>query len=54
MGASNGKKPTPLLTPIVAGVICPHCGKRSYSAAGVHPQCSQTFASNKLSPAKKK
>jgi hypothetical protein len=24
--------------------LCPVCGKRSYSAAGTHPQCAQTQA----------
>jgi hypothetical protein len=54
MVASPGKKPTPLLAAPVPGAICPHCGKRSYSAAGVHPQCSQSHASKKMAPVKKK
>lgn len=36
------KKPTPLLDE--NGQICPVCGKRSYSAAGVHPQCAMKRA----------
>jgi hypothetical protein len=37
------KKPVP----IMAGTghnMCPVCGKRSYSAAGTHPQCAQNQA----------
>jgi hypothetical protein len=37
------KKPVPL----VSGAnqkLCPVCGKRSYSAAGTHPQCAQRRA----------
>jgi hypothetical protein len=54
MAESQAKKPAPLLAPPLPGAICPHCGKRSYSAAGVHPQCSQSHASKKLAPVKKK
>lgn len=37
------KKPVP----VSAGTghnLCPVCGKRSYSAAGTHPQCAQRRA----------
>jgi hypothetical protein len=37
------KKPVP----VMAGAgprLCPVCGKRSYSAAGTHPQCAQRQA----------
>lgn len=37
-GMSN-KKPEPLV-PDKQPNICPVCGKASYSAAGIHPQCS--------------
>jgi hypothetical protein len=33
--------------PVLAGAsqkLCPVCGKRSYSAAGTHPQCAQRQA----------
>jgi hypothetical protein len=33
------KKPTPILGEHNAK-ICPVCGKRSYSAGGIHPQCA--------------
>ena len=33
------KKPLPLFT-AGAPKICPICGKGSYSAAGIHPQCA--------------
>lgn len=33
-------KPEPLYPTRTLGSICPICGKKSYSAAGVHPQCS--------------
>jgi hypothetical protein len=33
-------KPEPLYPTRTLGTICPICGKKSYSAAGVHPQCS--------------
>lgn len=32
-------KPAPLF-PTVPGKLCPICGKRSYSPAGIHPQCA--------------
>jgi hypothetical protein len=43
------KKPTPILAKRNSK-ICPVCGKRSYSAAGVHPQCAmvQSDAPRKL------
>jgi RNA polymerase subunit RPABC4/transcription elongation factor Spt4 len=36
------KKPTPIVAD--QGRVCPVCGKRSYSAAGVHPQCAMKRA----------
>ena len=33
------KKPTPILGE-QNRKICPVCGKRSYSAGGIHPQCA--------------
>ena len=37
----NTHKPEPLFeTPPVRGKICPICGKRAYSPAGIHPQCA--------------
>ena len=33
------KKPEPILWRD-SGKICPVCGKKSYSRAGVHPQCA--------------
>jgi hypothetical protein len=54
MSAFHGKKPAPLLASAIGGALCPHCGKRSYSAAGVHPQCAQSFASKQMAVAKKK
>ena len=33
------KKPTPILG-AAKEKICPICGKRSYSSAGIHPQCA--------------
>jgi hypothetical protein len=36
----NTHKPEPLMEAPVLGKICPICGKRSYSAAGIHPQCA--------------
>ncbi len=33
------KKPTPILGER-STKICPVCGKRSYSAGGIHPQCA--------------
>jgi hypothetical protein len=35
----NSKKPTPLLEE-PSGVVCPVCGKKSYSLGGIHPQCA--------------
>jgi hypothetical protein len=35
----NTHKPAPLY-PAPAGKTCPICGKRSYSAQGIHPQCA--------------
>lgn len=37
---SNSSKPEPLYSMPSLGTVCPVCGKKSYSAAGVHPQCS--------------
>jgi hypothetical protein len=36
----NSKKPEPLFEQQLAGQLCPICGKRSYSLAGIHPQCA--------------
>jgi hypothetical protein len=36
----NSKKPEPLLVQELSGQLCPICGKRSYSPAGIHPQCA--------------
>jgi hypothetical protein len=33
------KKPTPIFSE-VDKKICPVCGKRTYSAGGIHPQCA--------------
>ena len=33
------KKPTPVIAQL-NNRICPVCGKRSYSSAGIHPQCA--------------
>ncbi len=35
----NNSKPLPLYTN-PAGKVCPICGKTSYSASGIHPQCA--------------
>jgi hypothetical protein len=35
----SDKKPIPLL-PESNGHPCPVCGKKSYSRAGIHPQCA--------------
>ena len=45
------KKPTPIVVQR-SERVCPVCGKRSYSAAGVHPQCSMKRADQlrKLAP----
>ena len=56
------KKPTPILGEHNMK-ICPVCGKRSYSAGGIHPQCAvqqadtprtQQIKTNKKTEAKKK
>jgi hypothetical protein len=39
----SNKKPTPILDD-PNRKICPVCGKRSYSAGGVHPQCAVRLA----------
>jgi hypothetical protein len=36
----SSSKPDPLYSTPSLGTVCPVCGKKSYSAAGVHPQCS--------------
>ena len=36
------KKPIPII--VERSRVCPVCGKRSYSAAGVHPQCAMKRA----------
>ena len=33
-------KPEPLYATPSLGTVCPVCGKKSYSAAGIHPQCA--------------
>jgi hypothetical protein len=33
-------KPQPLYSMPSLGTVCPVCGKKSYSAAGIHPQCA--------------
>ena len=37
--SDKNKKPTPILDEH-NGKACPVCGKRSYSAGGIHPQCA--------------
>ena len=37
-------KPEPLMPIRELGSVCPVCGKKSYSSAGVHPQCSMQLA----------
>jgi hypothetical protein len=37
-------KPEPLYTMPSLGTVCPVCGKKSYSAAGIHPQCAMKQA----------
>jgi hypothetical protein len=54
MRAYHAKKPAPLMEGTVAATLCPYCGKRAYSAAGVHPQCSQSHAAKQMAPTKKK
>ncbi len=39
----NHKKPTPILDE-PNRKTCPVCGKRSYSAGGIHPQCAVQLA----------
>ena len=36
----DSSKPAPLMTMPSLGTVCPVCGKKSYSAAGIHPQCA--------------
>jgi len=40
----NHHKPVPLYPVAPAGKKCPICGKNSYSAGGIHPQCAVTQA----------
>ena len=40
------KKPEPIF-PSRKPNICPVCGKSSYSAAGIHPQCAEKQADEK-------
>jgi hypothetical protein len=40
----SSSKPEPLYPLPSLGTVCPVCGKKSYSAAGVHPQCSMQLA----------
>ena len=42
------KKPEPII-PGRQPNICPVCGKASYSAAGIHPQCAAKQADDKRS-----
>ena len=53
----NTKKPEPLYE-TAAAPVCPICGKKSYSPAGIHPQCAMQQADaprqKKLAAAKKK
>jgi hypothetical protein len=44
MNNHNNRKPEPLLYQAPAGRTCPVCGKRSYSATGIHPQCAMQQA----------
>jgi hypothetical protein len=39
----SGKKPTPVISDLNAKK-CPVCGQRSYSWAGIHPQCAMVLA----------
>ncbi|MDZ4658857.1 MAG: hypothetical protein SH868_14875 [Bythopirellula sp.] len=36
----DSSKPAPLFESPTHGTVCPVCGKKSYSAAGIHPQCA--------------
>ena len=53
----NTHKPEPLY-PTTPGKTCPVCGKRAYSAGGIHPQCAVKQADEprklKLAAEKKK
>jgi NADH pyrophosphatase NudC (nudix superfamily) len=40
----NHKKPTPSIAPERNARFCPECGKRAYSASGIHPQCAMSQA----------
>lgn len=40
----TSSKPEPLYPVASLGSVCPVCGKKSYSAAGIHPQCSMQLA----------
>jgi hypothetical protein len=40
----SDKKPVPVTAARASEKLCPVCGKRSYSAAGTHPQCAQRQA----------
>ena len=46
MSANDMKKPKPL-NPEPPQKICPVCGERSYSRAGIHPQCAALQADAK-------
>ena len=37
------KKPTPIISE-PNSMICPGCGKKSYSLGGIHPQCAMILA----------
>jgi hypothetical protein len=47
------KKPQPLI-PADKHDVCPVCGEKSYSQAGVHPQCSVKQADEKRMEAVKR
>lgn len=36
----DSSKPDPLFSSPQLGTVCPVCGKKSYSPAGIHPQCA--------------
>lgn len=40
----SDKKPKPPIISAPPRKVCPICGKPSYSAVGVHPQCAQKIA----------
>lgn len=40
----DSSKPAPLYVAPSLGTVCPVCGKKSYSAGGIHPQCAMQQA----------